>query len=73
MKLQVKKTKLKALSQSQQLNLAQTPNVAGGNVEPDSSYPSYRNCPPPTDTDTLATSPGPGRPCVITGPCTDFN
>ncbi|KNC66643.1 hypothetical protein [Pseudoalteromonas ardens] len=72
MKLQVRKSNLKSLSQSQQLNLAQTPNVAGGQIEPNSSYPTYRNCPPPGDSMDCATAPAQGMICVITGPCGDF-
>ncbi|MEC4090699.1 hypothetical protein [Pseudoalteromonas rubra] len=46
---QIRESNLKSLSQSQQLNQAQTPNVAGGQIEPNSNYRTYRNCPPPAD------------------------
>ncbi|WP_194866956.1 hypothetical protein [Pseudoalteromonas sp. PPB1] len=70
MKRQIRESNLKFLSQSQQLNQAQTPNVAGGQIEPNSNYRTYRNCPPPAD--SMACAPAQEMICVITGPCSDF-
>ncbi|PCK32429.1 hypothetical protein [Pseudoalteromonas piscicida] len=68
MKLSIKKTALKSLTANKQLAPNMTPNIAGGAVGPDSSYPDSRrvDCLP---TDTFASSPGPTQPCNVTGIC----
>ncbi|KJY89293.1 hypothetical protein CWB89_11465 [Pseudoalteromonas piscicida] len=59
MKLKIKKTSLKSLSsQSLQLNLAQTPNIAGGKQE-------YNNRPQAVGTRVDCVSVAVHLPCVI--------